>query len=49
VVGKMPREVIVEKFLAMGFDRVFMPSDDLDEAARLLRADIAQRRRRRCG
>ncbi len=49
VVGKMPREVIVQKFLAMGFDRVFMPSDDLEEAARLLHADIAQRQWRRCG
>jgi methylaspartate mutase sigma subunit len=49
VVGKMPREVIVEKFLAMGFDRVFMPSDDLEEAVRLLHADIAQRQWRRCG
>jgi methylmalonyl-CoA mutase cobalamin-binding subunit len=27
----------------MGFDRVFMPSDDLEEAARLLEADIAAR------
>jgi methylaspartate mutase sigma subunit len=49
VVGKMPREVIAQKFLAMGFDRVFMPSDDLEEAARTLHADIAQRHWSRCG
>jgi methylaspartate mutase sigma subunit len=49
VVGKMARDVITEKFLAMGFDRVFMPSDDLEEAARLLHADIAQRQWRQCG
>ena len=41
VVGKVAREGVVSKFLAMGFDRVFMPGDDLEEAARLLRADIA--------
>ena len=49
VVGKMPREVIAQKFLAMGFDRVFMPSDNLEEAARTLHADIAQRQWSRCG
>jgi methylaspartate mutase sigma subunit len=48
VVGKTPREAIAEKFLAMGFDRVFMPGDDLEEAARLLRADIAQRQGSPC-
>jgi methylaspartate mutase sigma subunit len=41
VVGKVARESVVSRFLAMGFDRVFMPGDDLEEAARLLRADIA--------
>jgi methylaspartate mutase sigma subunit len=40
VVGKTPREVVTGKFKAMGFDRVFMPSDDLEEAARLLAADL---------
>ncbi len=40
VVGKAPRETVVAKFKAMGFDRVFLPSDDLEEAAGLLRADI---------
>ena len=48
VVGKTPREAIAEKFLAMGFDRVFMPGDELEEAARLLRADIAQRQGSPC-
>ena len=43
VVGKTPREVVVGKFIAMGFDRVFMPTDDLEEAALLLAADIAAR------
>ncbi len=46
VVGKVPRETVERKFLAMGFDRVFMPSDDLEEAARLLASDIAKRRGR---
>jgi methylaspartate mutase sigma subunit len=43
VVGKTPREVVVGKFTAMGFDRVFLPSDDLEEAARQLREDIRRR------
>lgn len=43
VVGKAPRNEIAAKFTGMGFDRVFMPSDDLDEAARLLAADIDAR------
>jgi methylaspartate mutase sigma subunit len=42
VVGKTPRDVVVRKFTAMGFDRVFLPSDDLEEAARLLRRDIGE-------
>ncbi len=46
VVGKAPREVLVGKFTAMGFDRVFLPSDDLEEAARLLCEDITKRRAR---
>ncbi len=40
VVGKAPREEIAAKFTAMGFDRVFMPADDLEQAARLLASDI---------
>ncbi len=47
VVGKVPRETVAAKFAAMGFDRVFMPSDDLEEADRLLEADVARRRRLR--
>jgi methylaspartate mutase sigma subunit len=46
VVGKMPREVIVEKFTALGFDRVFLAGDDLENAAALLKNDIEQRNRR---
>jgi methylaspartate mutase sigma subunit len=49
VVGKVPRETVVGKFTAMGFDRVFVPSDDLEEAARLLEKDVAERRRLRAG
>jgi methylaspartate mutase sigma subunit len=40
VVGKAPREEVTAKFAAMGFDRVFMPADDLEKAAQLLAADI---------
>ncbi len=43
VIGKTPRDEVVARFRAMGFDRVFMPSDDLEEAARLLESDIAAR------
>jgi methylaspartate mutase sigma subunit len=49
VVGRVPREIVAAKFTAMGFDRVFMPSDDLEEAARLLDGDVTERRRRRAG
>ena len=48
VVGKVPRESVISRFLAMGFDRVFMPGDDLEKAARLLRADIAGRAVQEC-
>jgi methylaspartate mutase sigma subunit len=47
VVGKVPREAVVAKFTCMGFDRVFVPSDDLDEAAGLLVRDVTERRQRR--
>ncbi|MBN2580680.1 MAG: methylaspartate mutase subunit S [Pirellulales bacterium] len=40
VVGKTPREVVQEKFRAMGFDYVFFPGDDLEEFARRLREDL---------
>jgi methylaspartate mutase sigma subunit len=43
VIGKTPREEVTARFRAMGFDRVFMPADDLEEAARLLAADIDAR------
>ena len=43
VIGKTPRGEVTARFRSMGFDRVFMPSDDLEEAARLLAADIAAR------
>ena len=43
VVGKVPREVIVQKFTALGFDRVFLAGDDLNSAAAMLKGDIAER------
>ena len=47
VIGKRSPEEIEAKFKSMGFDRVFPPTADLDEAARLLRQDIEQHDRRR--
>jgi methylaspartate mutase sigma subunit len=47
VVGKCPREVIEAKFMAMGFDRVFMPADDLELAAACLTSDLARAHRPR--
>jgi len=44
VVGKSPREVIEAKFMALGFDRVFMPADDLELAVETLRGDLARSR-----
>jgi hypothetical protein len=38
---------VTAKFTAMGFDRVFMPSDDLVEADGMLEGDVAARRKRR--
>jgi methylaspartate mutase sigma subunit len=49
VVGKAPRAEVVARFTALGFDRVFVPSDDLEEAERQLQADVAARRARRAG
>jgi methylaspartate mutase sigma subunit len=43
VVGKMPREVVIEKFRVMGFDRVFIAGDDIEAAAECLKSDIAAR------
>jgi len=45
VVGKTPPEEVRKKFLAMGFDRVVFPDDDLREEAEALRTDILARRR----
>jgi methylmalonyl-CoA mutase cobalamin-binding subunit len=47
----MARESIVKKFTDLGFDRVFLAADDLEDAASCLRSDIEQRKRRlqECG
>jgi methylaspartate mutase sigma subunit len=37
VVGKTPSEAVKRKFLALGFDYVFLPGDDLDDFVRRLR------------
>lgn len=42
VIGKRPFAEVEALFIEMGFDRVFSPSTDLLEVARLLRADIAR-------
>lgn len=42
VIGKVDFEDVEKLFKNMGFDRVFPPSIDLEEVARLLKADIAQ-------
>jgi methylaspartate mutase sigma subunit len=51
VIGKMPREIIVQKFSALGFDRVYLAADDLDSAAACLKSDIEllKRRLQGCG
>jgi methylaspartate mutase sigma subunit len=49
VVGKTPFEEVARKYKAMGFDRVFPPNADLNEAARLLRQDVAERAARHGG
>ena len=41
VVGKADFKATREKFLAMGYDRVFPPSVELDEVAALLEQDLA--------
>ncbi|MCX6561055.1 MAG: methylaspartate mutase subunit S [Candidatus Aminicenantes bacterium] len=43
VVGKTPFDEIERKFKAMGFDRIFPPNADLNQAAEDLRTDIAAR------
>jgi methylaspartate mutase sigma subunit len=47
VVGKTAPEVVLSKFTAMGFDRVFLPGCDLDEAAALLHKDVRAAKGRR--
>lgn len=47
VVGKQPWEPVKEKFLAMGYDRVYPPGSTPHEAIRDLTADLAARRERR--
>ena len=44
VVGKTDPEEVRKKFIAMGFDRVATPDDDLREEADALKADILARR-----
>ncbi len=41
VVGKADFSATRDKFLAMGYDRVFPPSVELDEVVRLLEQDLA--------
>ncbi|HWQ10989.1 MAG TPA: methylaspartate mutase subunit S [Holophaga sp.] len=41
VIGKTDYDETERKFKAMGYDRVFSPSADLREVARLLRDDLA--------
>ena len=45
VVGKAEPEEVRKKFLAMGFDRVVFPHDDLKEEAEALKNDILARRK----
>ncbi len=47
VVGKTDFEEVRRKFESMGYDRVFPPTVDLHEVARLLRADIEARQQRK--
>lgn len=46
VVGKQSREAIVQTFEKLGFDRVFLAGDDLDTAAKCLKADIERHNQR---
>lgn len=43
VIGKTSYEIIEKKFRGMGYDRVFKPEDDLQEAVSLLKKDIQQK------
>lgn len=42
VIGKRPFQDVEAMFIDMGFDRVFAPSTNLLDVARLLRADISR-------
>lgn len=42
-IGKRGFDQIISVFTTMGFDRVFAPGTDLEEAERLLREDLAKR------
>lgn len=42
VIGKRPFQDVEALFIDMGFDRVFAPSTNLLDVARLLRADISR-------
>jgi methylaspartate mutase sigma subunit len=44
VIGKRDFAEVEAKFRAMGYDRVFAPTCDLDEVAQLLKSDINTRR-----
>lgn len=44
VVGKTPFKQVEEKFLAMGYDRVFGPDCDLETVPELIRKDTAARK-----
>jgi methylaspartate mutase S subunit len=43
VVGRQDQKIVEEKFKALGFDRVFPPEADLDQAFKDLRADLKAR------
>jgi len=45
VVGKTPFPQIEEKFLKMGYDRVFGPDCSLEKVSEMLKADIAAKAR----
>lgn len=44
VIGKQDFSEVVQRFMDMGFDRVFQPSTDLREVVGLLREDVDRRR-----
>jgi methylaspartate mutase sigma subunit len=46
VIGKRDFAEVEQMFVEMGFDKVFSPSVDLTEVARMLRADIARQEAR---